>query len=337
VNSTGDFSLAQASSANLLARSEIEMEEVLAFARCPTEHLWRYGARIEPPLNSDSLVQEVTRTGLFRFYMSESPSPLEGIQSRWRERLEAWGIGQAFDTLDAYARARADILVLFLTGQISQPNGEKYRMPRATEAYSDLYEQRGLLGLRAEIDDLAKGVPIILGDDESLADLFADTVEIALRWKKPLPSEIIGVEEPFQVPLPNEYTLIGHADLAIPDNDKGAILEVWEWSSDHFDWTVWRRNLRVAATLRAQSDKWLDGVACVRVRYIRTGETVRIFGRNAPPWIETLLIAACQATRSEARLGAPRMAVSARQCKGCPYWKECTSEDGWNILGTASA
>ena len=337
VSSTEDSIPAQTPSANLLARREIELEEVLAFARCPTEHLWRYGARVDPPLNSGSLVQEVTRTGLFRFYTSHSPSPLAGIQSRWRERLETWGTGQAFETLDAYARARADILVLFLTGQISQPNGETYRAPRATEAYCDLYEQRGLLGLRAEIDDLAKNVPIILGDDESLADLFADTVEIALRWKKPLPSEIIGVEEPFQVPLSNGCTLIGHADLAIPDKDKGAILEVWDWSSVPFDWTVWRRNLRVAATLRAQSDKWPDGVECVRVRYVHGGETVRVFGRNAPPWMETLLIAACQATRSETELGAPRLAISAQQCKGCPYWKECTSEDGWNILGTAKA
>ena len=43
-----------------------------------------------------------------------------------------------------------EITLLFLTGQIKKPNGELYRAPHLTEAYRNLYEQKGLLNVRAE-------------------------------------------------------------------------------------------------------------------------------------------------------------------------------------------
>src|SRR3989304_1423827 len=47
---------------------EIDLDELLAFARCPTEHLWRYQAKVIPPLNDEGLVQDIARAGLLQFY-----------------------------------------------------------------------------------------------------------------------------------------------------------------------------------------------------------------------------------------------------------------------------
>jgi hypothetical protein len=93
--------------------------------------------------------------------------------------------------------------------------------------------------------------------------------------------------------------------------------------------------LRVVAALHAHSERWPAGVDRVRVRYVRTGEIVDVFGRNMPPWAQVLLVTACQAMH-ESSTGVPRLAVSALQCKGCSYWTECTSDGGWNILGTVN-
>ena len=314
---------------------EIDLDEVLTFARCPTEHLWRYHAKATPPLNSDGLVREVAQSGLLRFYRGTALSRLEGVQSRWRERLDAWNIAKAFETLDTYARMRLEIMLPFLTGQIKKPNGELYRAPRMTEAYRNLYEQRGLLSLRAEIDRLAGGIPVVL-DDESLADLFADTVEIALRFQQPSASDILGIQEPFNVSLPGGWALTGRADLVLSGDDDGkAILEVWDWSPVPSTWPILRRDLRIVAALHAHSGQWPAGVDRVRVRYLRTGEIVDVFGRTIPPWAQALLVTACRAMQ-EASTGVPRLAVSALQCKGCPYWAECASDGGWNILGTVN-
>ena len=100
-------------------------------------------------------------------------------------------------------------------------------------------------------------------------------------------------------------------------------------------WPILRRDLRVVAALHAHSDKWPAGVDRIRVRYLRTGEIVDVFGRNIPPWAQSLLVTACQAMQ-ESSTGVPPLAVSALQCKGCPYWTECSSDEGWNILGAVN-
>ncbi len=314
---------------------EINLDELLAFVRCPTEHLWRYKAKTAPPATGEGLVQDITRAGLLRCYEGAAPSPLEGVQSRWREQLEAWEIAPVFKTLDTYTRLHIQILLPFLKGDIKKPNGEPYRAPHLTDAYQKLYEQKGLLKLRAEIDRLAAGIPVVLGD-ESLADMFASTIEITLRFQQPALSEVIGVQEPFNVLLPNGWTLAGLADLALraDDQDK-AILEIWDWLPTASTWQILRRDLKVVAALHAQSDKWPGGVDRVRVRYLRTGEAVDVFGRIVLPWSQTLLVTACQAMQ-EASIGVPRLAVSTAQCRGCPYWTECMSDTGWNVLGAVN-
>ncbi len=66
---------------------EFDLDEVLAFARCPTEHLWRYMTTATPPLNSLEFVLEVTRAGLLCFFDGAAASPLEGVLACWREKL----------------------------------------------------------------------------------------------------------------------------------------------------------------------------------------------------------------------------------------------------------
>jgi hypothetical protein len=314
---------------------EFDLDEVLAFARCPTEHLWRYKTATTPPLNSLGLVHEITRTGLLRFFDSAVPSPLEGVLSRWREKLEAWEIAKAFDVLDKYARMRIEISIPFISGQRKQRNGQLYPTPRMAEAYHNLYEEKGLVNVRAEADALARGIAVVLGTD-SLADLFADTVEIALRFKKPDPLQILGVQEPFSVCLPNGRLLNGRADLALLDTQAGeTLLEFWDWSPMPLTWESLRHDLRVIAALYARSDKWRDSVDCVRVRYLRAGEIVNVYGRNRPAWMQPLLVMACQAV-SACPIAVPRLATSVFQCEQCLYRAECMNEEAWNALGTAN-
>jgi hypothetical protein len=313
----------------------IDLDEVLAFARCPMEHLWRYTAGLMPPTTCDTLIQDVVREGLFSFYSGNASSQLESIQTQWQSRLASWGITKGYAALERYARLRLEITLPFLTGQIKKPNGEMYKAPRMSETYRQLSEQKGLLGLRAEIDQLAGGAPIALTNEQSFADLYADTVEFALRFPRRTPSQILGVHTPFDVPLPDGTHLVGSVDLAVSGQDDLATLEFWDLAPTAQSYWHLRHDLRVIAALHAHSDRWPAGMDSVVVRYVRTGKTSEVFGRTIPPWTLAALVTACQATQRG--MGVPRLAVSAWQCKGCPYWTECTSEGGWNILGAGSS
>ncbi len=311
---------------------EIEMDQVLAFARCPTEHLWRYAADVMPPLTGDRLVHETVREGLLRFLTGAAASPLEGVQARWQELLSAWDVSKVYELLDAYARAHLEIMLLFMSGKITQRDGRPYQDPRSSQVYRHLCEKKGMLCLRVEVERIAQSIPAVLTQDASLTDLFADTVEISLRFQSPLPSQIIGIQEPFSISLPDGRTLRGQVDLAHRGSEDKAILELWDFATPS-SWRVLRHDLRVIAALHARSDKWPGGVASVRVRYLRTGDVADVFGHTRLPWTLSVLSTACQATQGAT--GAPRLSVSAAQCKGCPYWTECTSDTGWNILGAA--
>ena len=327
--------VAQPAPKTLPALREFDLDEVLAFARCPTEHLWRYKTSTAPPLTGWGLVHEITRTGLLCFFDGAAASPLEGVLSRWREKLEALEIARAFDVLDRYARMRIEIAIPFISGQRKQRNGQPYPTPRMAEDYQILYEEKGLVNVRAEADALARGIAVILGND-SLADLFADTVEISLRFKKPEPLQVLGVQEPFSVCLPNGHLLNGHADLALLDTQKGeTLLEFWDWSPAPLTWESLRHDLRVIAAFYARSDKWRDSIDYVRVRYLRAGEIVNVYGRNRPAWMQPLLIMACQAVTA-CPTAVPRLATSALQCGQCLYQAECMNEEAWNALGTAN-
>ena len=324
--------VAQPAQKTLPALREFDLDEVLAFARCPTEYLWRYKTSTTPPLNSLGLVHEIIRTGLLRFFDGASPSPLEGVLARWREKLEALEIARAFGVLDRYARMRIEIAIPFISGQRKQRNGQPYPTPRLAEDYQILYEEKGLVNVRAEADALAKGIAVILGND-SLADLFADTVEIALRFKKPEPLQVLGIQEPFSVCLPDGNLLNGRADLALLDTQKSeTLLEFWDWSPAPLTWESLRHDLRVIAAFYARSDKWRDSIDYVRVRYLRTGELVNVYGRNRPAWMQPLLIMACQAVMA-CPIAVPRLTTSALQCEQCLYRAECMNEEAWNALG----
>ena len=314
---------------------EFDLEEVLAFARCPAEHLWRYKTSTTPPLNSLGLVHEITRTGLRRFFDGAAASPLEGVLARWREKLEALEAARAFDVLDRYARMRIEIAIPFISGQRKQRNGQPYPAPRLAEDYQILYEEKGLVNVRAEADALAKGIAVVLGND-SLADLFADTVEIALRFRKPASLQVLGVQEPFSVCLPDGNLLNGRADLALLDTQKGeTFLEFWDWSPAPLTWESLRRDVRVIAAFYARNDKWRDSIDYVRVRYLRAGELVNVYGRNRPAWMQPLLVMACRAVADD-RIAVPRLATSVLQCDQCHYQAECMNEEAWNALGPAN-
>jgi len=62
------------------------------------EHLWRYKIGLTPPITGNALVQETVRGGLFHFYSGVAVSPLEGVQSQWRDRLSGWGDCQELRT-----------------------------------------------------------------------------------------------------------------------------------------------------------------------------------------------------------------------------------------------
>ena len=311
---------------------EIDLDQVLTFARCPTEHLWRYKTKTPLPLNSERLVREITRAGLLSFYEHTASSPLEGVLAEWRKKLRAWESAKSFDILDKYARMRLQISIPFISGQVKHPNGKPYPAPQMAEKYHTLYAQKGLLNVRAEADGLTQGVPVVLGDD-SLADLFADTVEIALRCQKSAPSEILGLQEPFSVCLPDGCLLTGRADLVFAEGkEREIILEVWDWSPIAMEWTALRHDLRVIAALYASSDKW-PSVDQVHVRYLRTGDIVPVYSRNLPAWMLPLLAMVCNATMQASPI-VPRLAVSALQCEGCPYLQECIKDDAWNSLAT---
>jgi len=312
----------------------MDLDEVLAFARCSMEHVWKYQTGLMPPVTCDTLVQDIVREGLSSFYSGHVSSQLEGIQAQWQSRLASWGITGSYAALERYARLRLEITLPFLTGQIKKPNGEMYKAPRMSETYRQLSEQKGLLGLRAEVDQAAGGAPIALTNEQSLADLYADTVEFALRFPRHKPSEILGVHIPFDVTLPNGAGLVGTVDLAVSGKDDLAVLEFWDFAPAAQSYWHLRHDLRVIAALHAHSDRWPAGIESVVVRYVRTGKTSEVFGKTIPPWTLAALVTACQATQRG--MGVPRLAVSAWQCKGCPYWMECTSDGGWNILGTAS-
>ncbi len=329
-----ESSLASVQPANetLPVLHEIDLDQVLTFARCPTEHLWRYKTQTQLPLNSERLVREVTRAGLLRFYEHTAPSPLEGALAEWRKKLSAWESAKSFDMLDKYARMRLQISVPFISGQVKHPNGKPYPAPQMAEKYHTLYAQKGLLNVRAEADGLTLGVPVVLGDD-SLADLFADTVEIALRCQKSAPSEILGLQEQFSVCLPDGRLLTGRADLVFAEGkEPKTILEVWDWSPIAMEWTALRHDLRVIAALYASSDKW-PSVDQVHVRYLRTGDIVPVYSRNLPAWMLPLLAIVCNATMQASPI-VPRLAVSALQCEGCPYLQECIKDDAWNSRAT---
>lgn len=307
---------------------EIELDRVLAFARCPTEHLWRYAAGVMPPLTGDRLVQETVREGLLRFFTGTVPSPLEGVQARWQELLAAWDVSKVYELLDAYARAHLDVMLLFMSRKITQRDGEPYQDPQSSQVYRHLCEKRGLLGLRVDVERITQSIPVILTQDAPLTDLFAATMDIALRFP-PSPPRLIGTQSPFNVSLPDGRTLRGQVDLALPGRDDKVILELWDFATPS-SWRILRHDLRVIAALHASSERWPGGVDRVRVRYLRTGDVADVFGHTRLPWTLPVLSAACQA--AQAVTGAPRLSVSAAQCKSCPYWTECTSDSGWNIL-----
>lgn len=319
-------------SATGMEEGEIELDQVFAFARCPTEHLWRYAAGVMPPLTGDRLVQETVREGLLRFLTSTSPSPLEGVQARWQELLAAWDVSKAYELLDAYARAHLEIMLLFMSNKITQRDGRPYQDPQSSQVYRHLCEKKGLLGLRVEVERITQSIPVVLTQDAPLTNLFADTVEIALRFQLPASSQIIGAQEPFSISLPDGRTLRGQVDLAFLGREDKATLELWDFATPS-SWRILRHDLRVIAALHARSDKWPGGIASVRVRYLRTGDVVDVFGYTRLPWTLSVLSTACRAAQEST--GAPRLSVLAAQCKGCPYWTECTSDNGWNILGAA--
>jgi hypothetical protein len=136
--------------------------------------------------------------------------------------------------------------------------------------------------------------------------------------------------------LPDGNLLNGRADLALLDTQKSeTLLEFWDWSPAPLGWESLRHDLRVIAALYARSDKWRDSIDCVRVRYLRTGESVNAYGRNRPAWMQPLLVMACRAV-TDGRIAVPRLATSALQCAQCLYQAECMNEEAWNALGTAN-
>ena len=153
-----------------------------------------------------------------------------------------------------------------------------------------------------------------------MADLFADTVEIALRFQETRVASGARHSGAVQRVLARWRPLNGRADLVLPgyperQNAPGILGLVA--SAAHVAQSC-GTTLRVVAALYARSDKWRDSIDCVRVRYLRTGEIVNVYGRNRPAWTQPLLVMACQAV-TDGRIAVPRLAISALQCDQCLY------------------
>lgn len=324
---------------------EITLDQVLTYARCPMEHLLRYQLKVPALPTGQDAIQQTVRLALRDFHSGAKPSVLVAAQAAWRVLLGEWqvdNLNNAYAALENYALLRAELLLPFFQGEIVKPDGSRYRNPRASRVYQQRAQARGLLNLQAVVDEQIPHPRLSLRSDELLAEVFADSLEIAARCRKPAVDDAAapGVQVPFRLDLPGNYGLSGWADLlaCVQEHGRPGMVAVLYDFSDHPEpGEILAHDLRVLALLNAGDEFWRgpalaggsESSRIVKVHYLRTGGTVSVYGSASPAWGRALLSAVVRAVNTP---GVPRMAFAPGQCGGCAYYDVCASVQGWDIL-----
>ncbi|MBN1890447.1 MAG: hypothetical protein JW850_20810 [Thermoflexales bacterium] len=321
---------------------ECTLDHLTAYARCPMEYTLRYqaGARVSP--TGEDLVQHTVLKALRDFHAGLTPSPFAAVRANWRALLDEWGIekpDKAYTALEDYARLRTELLLPFLRGEILKPDGSPYAEPRKSQIFHNTARARGLHQLQVSVDGQISRPPVSLRSGDCLGDVFADALEIALRYQLPAQAnaqasegnDLIGVQVPFGLDLSDDH-LSGQADLLLRVRERGQsglVAVVYDFGR-LVPWDILRRDLRVLALLNAGGEFWRGEAShTVRVHYLRVAETVSVYGTSNPAWGRALLAAAVHALSTP---GVPRMAIAPHQCAGCRYRETCSSPEGWNVL-----
>ncbi len=331
------------------AASELTLDEVWDYARCPYRHFWRHQARIAPPPTARGLVEEHMRLALSLYYSGSENRPAEDskqvdlmacLGSAWRATIEGWGAGHGMWTLLVeFAAVRARVSELSFNAQASDSDGAGVRatvpdaQPRSRGGHGPSASEAHLPELAMELKERLSGAPVLVSEDYGVAEALADSVEIVQRNRWPDPGEIAGIGFPYVVELLGGRRLEATADLVRRAGDGAVTVEVHEYDrSDSLPLALLRRDLRVVAALHGQGEGWAE-VRDVVYRDVQLGKAVRISRGPSSGRLLAAVIGAEAGIRHQVYV--PRLAVEPRECQSCSFLALCTN--GHDILDTMDA
>ncbi len=312
---------------------KIELDALLAYARCPMLYWWRRQARIEAPPTAEALPERAFRQALGRYYEGRAMDVLQGVVDVWRDWLTGWGYpAETMDELQRYAGVEATILMPFLDGSIRRKDGTPYQAPRMTRHYKEQARAAGLPKMARELRRALREAPIVVVDKYDLVTALSDTVLMALRYEGPErdPYGNTRVSVPFEVPITEGITVLGKADLVVMESGQQVVVaEAHDYGRHRPPALAVSRHLLVVSLFNARGEGW-EGRWSVVYRHMPTGASVRVDETESCDRLLPVITAALRGVQCGVYL--PRLAVAERECSSCPYYGLCVTEDGLDVL-----
>jgi hypothetical protein len=325
----------------------LSVEALVEYARCSLAWWWSLQDPVVSKLQVADLFEESLRDGLRLYYTGAADRLSEAVVQVWGGWCQAWGDSVIAGDLARYAKTRGQILSAFESGQIKNFSGERYRQPRMSNSYRQLYHDRGLTALGRRLDDFARLRGLEASGDDTefrvpgspLGDAFADAVTAAERMRSadvPLPDRSIvrGLDIAYGLALTPTLLVEGSADLvATAPADNGVQLEVHDFAIEHGLRTGQAaRDLRVIAALlgaTATGELTWTRVSRVVLRIWRTGECHVVSEPNPG---HLLNLVAVIARGMEHQIVIPQALNGYPACRACDYRSHCWSPEGWRGL-----
>jgi len=315
----------------------IDLDALLAYARCPMLYWWRRRARIKAPPTVEALPERAFRQALGRYYAGRVTSVQEGVAGVWRDWLAEWGCpAETMDWLRRYAEIEAALLTPFLDGSIRRNDGTPYQAPRMTRRYKEQARSAGLPKIKRDLEQAMRTIPIEVAGECDPTTAFSDAILMALRYDGPErdPYGNTRVDVPFEISITDGITVLGKADLAVMEDGRVILAEAHDYNRCRPPASAIPRRLPIIALFNASGEGW-EGQWIVVYRHIPTGSSVKV--NEAEPCDRLLPVITAALRGVQCGVYLPRLAVAERECLSCPYYGLCVTEDGLDVLDDLDA
>ena len=301
--------------------STLELDELLAYARCPLEWWWQYRAGQARPLTPDRMLRQALADAL-RFCREGHTADLtEALSWVWADWAEAWGKGgTVLQDLRTYAGLRNQVLA-----QMTRDRGRGPGLGQRLHA-------AGLSGLARQLDRFAEEQGVYLapgraGPGSRFGDAFADSLLAAAQAQAfETPIQLAGaVLEGRGVVVIGSARVSGALDLVTADG----VAEVHDLVSRT---PRRRRDAKHDPRTIFAAQCAIDGLPAVEgrersvvVRQWLTGVSYT-FTETSPGYLHTLLGGLMRGLASQAWL--PRAVADPEGCTRCDLLATC-QPNGW--------
>ena len=314
----------------------VRLDALMDYAKCPMQYWWRHRARLVAPPTMEALPYVALQMALAAYYRGDERRLVDCVMARWEGWLQQWRCPvEALAVLQRYGQAEHGILELFARGEITRKDGSLYTEPRMTRRYAELYEERGLKGLKDGLQRMTRGVPIPSRTGYDLVTAFSDSILWASRYGGP-PREsgsVLGGYE-FRVPVADRVAVVGHAAVVMLECDRVVHAEMHDYEYDAARETTVSRHLMMVALANAVGPEW-EGDPQLVYRHVPSGWSMVLDWTEPATRLLPVLTAAVRGV--ECGVFLPRMAAAERLCTHCAYLGMCVTEEGLDVLDDLDA